>query len=230
MISRHISDVGRGYCKAAPWKLRSLLAGVEHRVNIGYRVADVSDPAGHLSVSKLLGQANQACGIGLVRSIAHGDQRRITQAKPLLQHVASGCGFGAADEAPADVLPGQFLEKGSVHQQRFVADEALPLLRIPFGITAEVKAAENLDQGSSVRNIGSMATQQFQAGVPVVVPAAFGLEGIDVRRRWAPAAVVLYRDLKGASVAAGNITDDTVDVEQQDRGRTQGFVFERLVG
>jgi len=41
---------------------------------------------------------------------------------------------------------------------------------------------------------------------------------------------MLHGDLKGASVAAGDITDDTVDVEQQDRGRTQEIVFERLVG
>ena len=63
-----------------------------------------------------------------------------------------------------------------------------------------------------------MAPQQFEAGVPVVVPAALGFEGINVRRRRVPAAVVLHRDLEGASVAAGDITDHAVDVEQQNRG------------
>ena len=100
----------------------------------------------------------------------------------------------------------------------------------PFGITAEVKAAEHLDQGSSARNVGSMATQQFEAGVPVVVPAAFRLQPIDVCGRGAPSAVVGHGVLQGPPVASRHIPDHTVDVEQQDRGGIQKFVLERLVG
>ena len=56
-------------------------------------------------------------------------------------------------------MPGELVEEGSSHQQRFVADEALPFSGITLGITAEIEATEHLDQLASARNIGSMATQ-----------------------------------------------------------------------
>ena len=66
-----------------------------------------------------------------------------------------------------------------------------------------------------------MAQQEFQAGVPVVVPPAFRLQRIDLFGGGAPAAVMLDGLLESAPVAASDITDDTVDIEQQDAGLFQ---------
>ena len=66
-----------------------------------------------------------------------------------------------------------------------------------------------------------MATQQFKAAVPVVVPGAFGLQRIDGIGAGLPTAVVLHGALEGPSVTPSDIADHTIDVEQQDGWRSQ---------
>ena len=66
-----------------------------------------------------------------------------------------------------------------------------------------------------------MATQQFKAAVPVVVPSAFGLQRIDGIGAGLPTAVVLHGALESPSVTARYIADYTIDVEQQDAWRSQ---------
>ena len=66
-----------------------------------------------------------------------------------------------------------------------------------------------------------MAPQQFQAGVPVVVPPAFSLQLVDVLGGGTPAAVVLNCFLKSTAVAASHIADHTIDVEEQDGWESQ---------
>lgn len=66
-----------------------------------------------------------------------------------------------------------------------------------------------------------MAPKQFKAGVPVVVPGSFRLQGIDRIRVWLPTAVVLHGALEGPTVTASHIADHTIDVEQQDGWRSQ---------
>ena len=75
-----------------------------------------------------------------------------------------------------------------------------------------------------------MAAEQLQAGVPVVVPSSFSLQGVDRLGAGAPAAVVLNGFLQSAPVAASDVADHTVDVEQQDAGLVQITGGERLVG
>jgi hypothetical protein len=79
-----------------------------------------------------------------------------------------------------------------------------------------------------------VAAKQFQTGVPVVVPASFAFEGIDAGRCWSPAAVVLHGGLEGFPITARDITDHSIDVEQQQlaggRVPVQEVGFWRLVG
>ena len=71
--------------------------------------------------------------------------------------------------------------------------------------------------------MAAVATQQLEAGIPIVVPRPLGLEPIDFGSAWPPAAVVGHRFLQGTAVAARYIADHPVDVEQQDGERTQGL-------
>ena len=170
----------------------------------------------------------------------HGDGRRIGQAQPALQHEAHRGGLGSAHEAPGDAGLLQLLEEGGIHQQRFSADEAPPLGRIPLRIAAEVEAAEHrhqrfqLRQGEGLAGEGGgqllpAAPQQLQGGLPVVVPAALALEAVDRGRIGPPAAVVVHRFDDRAAVAAAHIADHTVDVEEQQGARVQDRGSRRLV-
>ena len=67
-----------------------------------------------------------------------------------------------------------------------------------------------------------MPFQQFEAGIPIVVPSPFSLEIIDLRRTWSPVAVVLNRCLQGTAVASGDIPNDAVNIEQQKLARSSG--------
>tara|TARA_E500000178_G_scaffold324216_1_gene350467 strand:+ start:220 stop:456 length:237 start_codon:yes stop_codon:yes gene_type:complete len=67
-----------------------------------------------------------------------------------------------------------------------------------------------------------MPFQQFEAGIPIVVPSPLSLESIDLRRAWSPAAVVLNRCLQGTAVASGYIPNDAVNIEQQELARIAG--------
>ena len=147
-----------------------------------------------------------------------------------MQHIASRGWFSATDKSPADSSAGEFIEKGRVHQQRFIADEALPVAGVTVWIPTEVVPAEHIDQITPSRKVATTATEQFQAGVPVIVPTAFPLQAVDLLGAWAPTAVVLNGLLKSSPVAAGDIADHTVDVEQQDAGLVQIVGGERLVG
>ena len=117
------------------------------------------------------------------------------------------------------------------HQQRLAADEALPGTGIAVGIAAEIEAVEHLHQCCVGREFGQAAAlQQLQRGIPIVVPAAFALEGIN-RRCFRPhAAVVVHRFHDRPAVAATHIPDHPVDVEQQDSAWVQGAWQRRLVG
>ena len=75
-----------------------------------------------------------------------------------------------------------------------------------------------------------MATNQFQACIPVVVPEPFALEGVDGLCVRSPAAEVGNGVLQSAAVAAGNIPDHTIDVEQQDGETQRSGRNGRLVG
>ena len=66
-----------------------------------------------------------------------------------------------------------------------------------------------------------MPPQQLQRGLPVVVPAALRLEGVDLGRIRAPAAVMVHRLHDGAAVAAAHIPDHAIDVEEQKGAREQ---------
>ena len=231
---RILLEVWRWHRKTQPGQIRPLLAGVVDGVHISHGVAEVGDLEG-LNVSgelvgQLVGQLNQSGWIRLVRGITHGDQGRIDQPQALRQHKTGGWRFSAAHKPPAMPPGRELIEERSLHEQRLVADEALPFSGITLGITAEVEATEHLDQGMSAWSVASVATQQFQAGIPIIVPEPFGLEGIDLRWRGPPAAVVMNGFLQGTPVAACDITDHTVDVEQQDGGFQRGLRLERLVG
>ena len=123
--------------------------GSLHREHIGHRVAQVGHRRGtsaEAGAGQPGGQAQQAGGIGLVRRIPHGDQGRIGQAQPGLQHVAAGGGLGAADEAVGQVCRRQGSKEGRLHQQGLPADEAPPQAGIASGIAAEIEAVKHCDQ------------------------------------------------------------------------------------
>ena len=65
-----------------------------------------------------------------------------------------------------------------------------------------------------------MAPEQFEAGVPVVVPTPFALKGIDAGRIRSPAAVVLNGGLESTPVTSGHIADHAIDVEQQQAAKS----------
>ena len=88
----------------------------------------------------------QTAGIGFIGGIPHGDQGRINEPQPLLEHIASGGRFGATDEAPAQLGPLQLSKETCFHQQRFIPYEALPLGRIPLLITAEIELGKAAHQ------------------------------------------------------------------------------------
>lgn len=68
----------------------------------------------------------------------------------------------------------------------------------------------------------TVASHQLQAGLPIVVPTALSLEGIDGRGVGAPASEVVHRGPDRPAVARTHITDDPVQVEQQDGPRWSG--------
>jgi len=67
-----------------------------------------------------------------------------------------------------------------------------------------------------------MAPQQLKRGLPIVVPAALRLKGVDLGRIRAPAAVVVDGLHDGAPIAAGHVPDHAIDVEQQNGAGEQG--------
>ena len=113
------------------------------------------------------------------------------------------------------------MEKRLVHQEWLVADEAIPEVGISLWIGTEVEAAEHRHQivpcwqFITCGLLGLMTAQQLEAGVPIVVPAAFPLQGIDAAGVWSPAAVMLHGRLQRPSVTAGYIPDHTIDIEQE---------------
>ena len=127
-----------------------LLPSPLHGENIRHGVAQVGDRRTRLiqrCARELAGKQQQARGVGLVGSLAHGDQRGLAQPQPCLQHVAAGRGLRTAHEAPGHVGPGQRSKEIRFHQQRFAADEPLPQTGIPLGVATEVEAAKHVHQG-----------------------------------------------------------------------------------
>jgi len=113
------------------------------------------------------------------------------------------------------------VEKRLVHQEWLIADEAVPEVGISLRIGAEVEAAEHRHQivpcwqFITCGLVGLMTAQQLEAGVPIVVPAAFPLQCIDAAGVWSPAAVMLHGRLQRPSITACHIPDDAVDIEQE---------------
>ena len=106
-------------------------------------------------------------------------------------------------------------EKIWIHEQGLIPDEALPLAGITVGITTKVKITKNRDQIVPIWWFSPTAPQEFEAGIPVVVPEAFPFQRVDLLCGWPPSAVVRHRLLERHAIAAGHITDDSVDVEQK---------------
>ena len=106
-------------------------------------------------------------------------------------------------------------EKIGIDEQWLISDEALPLVGITLGITTKVKITKNRDQIVPIWWFSSTAPQEFEAGIPVVVPEAFPFQRVDLLCGWPPSAVVRHRLLERHAIAAGHITDDSVDVEQK---------------
>lgn len=67
-----------------------------------------------------------------------------------------------------------------------------------------------------------MASHQLQTGLPIIVPKALALEGIDDRRVGAPAAEMLHGGADRPAVARTHIPDHPIQVEQQDGLRWRG--------
>ncbi len=67
-----------------------------------------------------------------------------------------------------------------------------------------------------------VAPQQLQGGLPVVVPAAFAFERVDLGWFGPPATELMHGFDDRPSVAGCHVADDAVDVEQQDGARGQG--------
>ena len=173
-------------------------------------------------------QADQTTGIGFVWGISHGDQWWIQS--PGAPSARNGRRLvPRRSQSPSGGPWRKSLKETGIDEQRFITDESCPILRVSFGVPAEIKAAEHLDQFCPVRNRSTLTSQQFEAGIPVVVPEPLGFESVDIRRLWAPAAVVTNGLLKSPSIAAGHITDDTVDVEE-DKRAAQRNAYEQLVG
>ena len=193
-----------------------LLACMDDRAHVGDRVAEIGDPCGPLTGSQLVSEVDQSGRIRLVRGITHGDQGGIHQPQPLLQHIAGRWGLGATHAAPANAGGAEVVEQLCLHQQGLITDEATPVRGVCLRIPAEVKVAEDFDECVTLRDAGTAATQQLEAGVPVVVPVPLGLEPVDVGGAGLPAAVMGHRLLQGTAVAARYIADHPVDVEQQD--------------
>jgi len=201
-------------------------AGVEHGLHVGHGVAQVGDRrptwaqgAAAMALQQLASQLQQPRGVGFVGGVAHGDQRRIVQPQALLQHIAGGWRLRTTDETPGDAGLLEGSKKRWIDQQWFIADEPVPQGRVTGRIPTEIEIAEHPDQGRKIRQgFQSVAPQQLEAGLPVVVPAAFSLEAVDCARLGSPAAVVMHRFGQSSAVAAADIADDTVDVQQQ-----QGF-------
>jgi hypothetical protein len=100
-----------------------------------------------------------------------------------------------------------------------------------MGVAAEVSLAEDRDNviDSRQRGAGTLAPQQFEGGFPVVVPEAFALEGIDFGSRGAISAVVMNGFAEGAAIAATNVPDDTINVEENQGAGTQGLIAAGLI-
>ena len=223
-------QVGRRHGQGHKALVGAAAAGIHHRHHIGHGVTQVGNrrrpatqPRAAPVPHQLVGQRQQPGGVRLVRGIAHGDQGRLAQPEPLLQHIAGGGRLSAAHKAPADPGGRKPGKEGRLHQQGLAADETGPVGGIPGRVAAEIEPAEHLHQGRKRRQwrlvwpAEAAAAQQFQAGLPVVVPEALGLEAVDRGRVGPPAAVVTHRFGQGPAIAATHIADHPVNVEQQHR-------------
>ena len=109
------------------------------------------------------------------------------------------------------------------HQQGLTANEPLPLAGLPVGIAAEIKTAEHRHQGISLGQRNALTAQELQAGVPIVVPASLPFEGIHTGDIGPPMAVVMHRFHQGPAVAARDIADHAIDVEQHHGSWSDGW-------
>jgi len=93
-----------------------------------------------------------------------------------------------------------------------------------MGVAAEVGLAEDRDNLIESRQggTGTSAPQQLEGGFPVVVPKAFALEGIDFSGSGSITAVVVDGFAEGTAVAATNVPDDAINVEENQGAGTQG--------
>ena len=220
-------EVRRGDGQAQEGVLRLLLARALHRDHISHRVPQISHGDRRLGPERRLEQfrrqPQKSRGVGFVGGIAHGDQRRLAQPQALLEHEASRWWLGSTHKSPSHAGLAELIEEAGLHQKRLTADEAPPLAGVAVGIAAEIEAVEHLHQGFKGRElVQPAAAQQFQGGLPVVVPAALCLERINGGGLWPHTAVVMHRFHDGAPVAAAHIPDHAVDVEQQQSSRYQG--------
>ena len=67
-----------------------------------------------------------------------------------------------------------------------------------------------------------MPFQQFNAGIPIVVPLSLSLESVNFRGERPPTAVVLNCCLQSTAVASGDIPNYAVNIEQQELARSSG--------
>ena len=230
--------MGRGHRHCIKTLAGAGLAGPEHRVHIGHRVAQIGHRRGGLPEAppgQLGGQTQQTGGVWLVGGIAHGDQGGLAEGQPLLQHVAGGGGLRTAHKPPGKIGRREGREQSRLHQQGFGTDKTAPVAGISLGIAAEIEAAKHLHQRLKARQrLNTMAAQQLQAGLPVVVPGALRFQSINAGWIWPPTAVVMHRFSQGAAVAAAYIPDHAIDVKQQHGARlacgAQGSAAKRLVG
>ena len=100
-----------------------------------------------------------------------------------------------------------------------------------MGVTAKVGLAEDRDNviDSRQRGAGTLAPQQFEGGFPVVVPEAFALEGVDFSGCGAISAVVMNGFAEGAAIAATNVPDDAINIEENQGAQTQGPIAAGLI-
>ena len=61
-----------------------------------------------------------------------------------------------------------------------------------------------------------VSTEQFEARVPVIVPASFSFQCINCLVTRLPSAVVMHGGLKSTAITAGYIPNDAINVEKQD--------------